>query len=96
MVDEPSETPEAALFAPATADTLARLARGLETVSARRATVTVVAPDLDAGTAEHPAVRENLRAPAGGRLPRDGGSGRRDGRGGGDRREGFSAVSAAR
>ena len=57
VVDEPSETPEAVLFAPATTDTVARLARGL----ARGAgSITVVAPDLDAATADHPAVRENL------------------------------------
>ncbi len=55
LVDEPSETPEAALFAPATADVLARLARGLDGGS--RA---VVAPDLDAGSAAHPAVLGNL------------------------------------
>ena len=63
LVDEPSEPPEAELFAPATADTLARLARGLEGSSATRAAAsarTIVAPDLDAGTADHPAVRENL------------------------------------
>jgi phosphopantothenoylcysteine decarboxylase/phosphopantothenate--cysteine ligase len=63
LVDEPSELPEAVLFAPATADTLARLARGLEGGSATRAAAsarTIVAPDLDAGTADHPAVQENL------------------------------------
>lgn len=62
LVDEPSEPPEAVLFAPATSDTLARLARGLQggpgDVSTTR---TIVAPDLDSGTAGHPAVRENLR-----------------------------------
>jgi phosphopantothenoylcysteine decarboxylase/phosphopantothenate--cysteine ligase len=57
LVDEPSETPEAVLYAPATAETVARLARGLDRgVGA----LNVVAPDLDAGTAEHPAVRENF------------------------------------
>ena len=64
LVDEPSEPPEAVLFAPATADTLARLARGLEGNFATRSAVsarTIVAPDLDAGTAGHPAVRENLK-----------------------------------
>ncbi|HET7269471.1 MAG TPA: phosphopantothenoylcysteine decarboxylase, partial [Rubrobacter sp.] len=63
IVDEPSEPPEAVLFAPATADTIARLARGLEGGPATRAAAsahTIVAPDLDAGTADHPAVRENL------------------------------------
>lgn len=57
LVDDPSETPEAVLFAPAPADTLARLARGMDS---RLSVSTVVAPDLDAGTAGHPAVRENL------------------------------------
>ena len=57
VVDEPSETPEAVLYAPATATTLARLARGLDRSAGP---VTVVAPDLDAGTADHPAVLENL------------------------------------
>jgi phosphopantothenoylcysteine decarboxylase/phosphopantothenate--cysteine ligase len=56
-VDEPSESPEALLFAPATAGTLARLARGLGPAVAGRV---FVAPDLDASTAEHPAVKENL------------------------------------
>jgi phosphopantothenoylcysteine decarboxylase/phosphopantothenate--cysteine ligase len=54
-VDEPSEPPEAVLYAPATAETVARLARGLDCGA-----IGAVAPDLDAGTAEHPAVRENL------------------------------------
>jgi len=57
LVDEPSETPEAVLYAPAIAETVARLARGLDP---RAGGLNVVAPDLDAGTAEHPAVRENL------------------------------------
>jgi phosphopantothenoylcysteine decarboxylase/phosphopantothenate--cysteine ligase len=57
LVDDPSETPEAVLFAPAPADTLARLARGMDS---RMSVSTVVAPDLDAATARHPAVRENL------------------------------------
>jgi phosphopantothenoylcysteine decarboxylase/phosphopantothenate--cysteine ligase len=56
-VEEPSEPPEAIVFAPATAGTLARLARGLGGVYAGRV---FVAPDLDASTAEHPAVKENL------------------------------------
>ncbi|MDQ4126946.1 MAG: hypothetical protein M3151_03175 [Actinomycetota bacterium] len=63
VVDEPSGMPEAVLFAPATAATLARLARGLEgspaDVAAKRARA-FIAPDLDAGTADNPAVRENL------------------------------------
>jgi phosphopantothenoylcysteine decarboxylase/phosphopantothenate--cysteine ligase len=57
LVDESSESPEAVLFAPAPADTLARLARGLD--GGFSANI-IVAPDLDAGTAGHPAVRENL------------------------------------
>jgi phosphopantothenoylcysteine decarboxylase/phosphopantothenate--cysteine ligase len=58
LVGEPSETPEAALYAPATTETLARLARGLDRGAGP---LRMVATDLDAGTAEHPAVRENLR-----------------------------------
>jgi phosphopantothenoylcysteine decarboxylase/phosphopantothenate--cysteine ligase len=57
LVDEPSEAPEAVLFAPATTDTLARLGRGLGTSYGQKS---IVAPDLDAATADHPAVRENL------------------------------------
>ncbi|HEX5850096.1 MAG TPA: bifunctional phosphopantothenoylcysteine decarboxylase/phosphopantothenate--cysteine ligase CoaBC [Rubrobacter sp.] len=57
LVDEPSETPEATLYAPATSETVARLARGLDRGAGA---LGVIAPDLDAGTAEHPAVRENL------------------------------------
>jgi phosphopantothenoylcysteine decarboxylase/phosphopantothenate--cysteine ligase len=56
-VEEPSEPPEAVLFAPATAGTLARLARGLGGGSAG---ARFVAPDLEPSTAEHPAVEENL------------------------------------
>ena len=56
-VDEPSETPEAALYAPATAENVARLARGLDRGAGA---INAVAPDLDAGTARHPAVHENL------------------------------------
>src|SRR5215212_6428190 len=58
-VDEPSGAPEVALYAPATAGSLARLARGLGggTVGAR---LVLVAPDLDLFSAEHPAVKENL------------------------------------
>src|SRR5215203_248579 len=57
LVEAPSETPEAVLFAPAPANTVARLARGMDGHFSASA---VVAPDLDAGTAGHPAVRENL------------------------------------
>ncbi len=59
LVDEPSEPPEAVLFAPATAGTLARLAHGLDEGVAGARFILVV-PDLDASTAGHPAVRENL------------------------------------
>jgi len=55
-VGEPCEPPEAILFAPATAGILARLAHGLGPGVDR----VFVAPDLDASTAEHPAVKENL------------------------------------
>jgi phosphopantothenoylcysteine decarboxylase / phosphopantothenate---cysteine ligase len=59
LVQEPSETPEAVLFAPATAGTVARLARGLgEAPTGARSRLVV--PDLDPETASHPAVRENL------------------------------------
>lgn len=64
LVDGPSETPEAVLFAPAIAATLARLARGLEggpaEEAAKAARAAFVAPDLDAGTAANAAVLENL------------------------------------
>ena len=59
VVPEPSEPPEAVLFAPATTGTLARLARGLCEAPAGARSHLVV-PDLDAGTAVHPAVRKNL------------------------------------
>jgi phosphopantothenoylcysteine decarboxylase/phosphopantothenate--cysteine ligase len=62
-VAEPSQAPEAVLFAPATAATLARLARGLSGGPAYDAAAEArvfVAPDLDAETAGHAAVRENL------------------------------------
>ncbi|HKH58495.1 MAG TPA: bifunctional phosphopantothenoylcysteine decarboxylase/phosphopantothenate--cysteine ligase CoaBC [Rubrobacter sp.] len=57
LIDDPSQTPEAVLFAPAPVDTLANLARGMDS---RFSASTVVVPDLDAGTAGHPAVRENV------------------------------------
>jgi phosphopantothenoylcysteine decarboxylase/phosphopantothenate--cysteine ligase len=59
IVDEPSELPEAVLYAPATAGTLARLARGLGGGFAGARSIFVV-PDLDPFTTGHPAVRENL------------------------------------
>ena len=62
VVDVPSETPEAVLFAPASAGTLARIAHGLggRLAEVYAAGSVFVAPDLDAATADHPAVRENL------------------------------------
>ena len=57
IVEGPSEPPEAVVFAPASAGTLARLARGLGGDTARRV---FIAPDLDDATAGHPAVKENL------------------------------------
>jgi phosphopantothenoylcysteine decarboxylase/phosphopantothenate--cysteine ligase len=55
--DIPASSPEAILYAPATAGTIARLAHGLEeSVAGAR----LVAPDLDPSTAEHPAVEANL------------------------------------
>ena len=69
LVDVPSQTPEAILFAPAGAGSLARIAHGLGGHPAEvcAAGSVFVAPDLDAATADHPAVRENLRL-----LRRDG------------------------
>jgi phosphopantothenoylcysteine decarboxylase / phosphopantothenate---cysteine ligase len=58
LVEEPSEVPEAVLFAPAPPETVARLAHGLEGVPSA---MTIVAPEIDAGTASHPALRENLQ-----------------------------------
>jgi phosphopantothenoylcysteine decarboxylase/phosphopantothenate--cysteine ligase len=59
-----SAPPEAIVFAPATAGILARLARGMEGVAshfyASAMRPTVVAPEIDEGTASHPAVRENI------------------------------------
>jgi phosphopantothenoylcysteine decarboxylase / phosphopantothenate---cysteine ligase len=57
VVEEPSVPPDAVLYAPATAGTLARLAHGL---GAARARLVLVAPDLDPATADHRAVKENL------------------------------------
>ncbi|HZY66738.1 MAG TPA: bifunctional phosphopantothenoylcysteine decarboxylase/phosphopantothenate--cysteine ligase CoaBC [Rubrobacteraceae bacterium] len=66
VVDVPSDGAEVLLFAPATAGTIARLARGLDGGPAIAAYAvgrrpTVIAPDLDAETSQHPAVRENFR-----------------------------------
>ena len=62
LVDEPTRPPEVVLFAPANAGTLARLAHGLGGGPAEvcAAGAVFVAPDLDAATADHPAVRENV------------------------------------
>ncbi len=66
VVKEAAELPEAVIFAPAIAGTLARLAHGLGDGPAERAYVAgvgpvVVAPELDEATARHPAVRENVK-----------------------------------
>lgn len=65
VVKEATEPPEAVIFAPATAGTLARLARGFGGGHAERAYAggvrpAIVASELDEATHEHPAVRENL------------------------------------
>ena len=44
LVEEPSEVPEAVLFAPAPPETVARLAHGLEGVPSA---MTIVAPEID-------------------------------------------------
>ena len=65
VVENPSGVPDAVLCLPATAGTLARLARGLDhpAAEARRGGAPLfLAPDLDAGTAQNPAVRSNLEA----------------------------------
>jgi len=70
VVYNPAVPPEAVLYLPATAGTLARLAHGLDhpAAGAREGGAPVfVAPDLDGATAENPAVRENIDA-----LRRDG------------------------
>jgi phosphopantothenoylcysteine decarboxylase / phosphopantothenate---cysteine ligase len=64
VVEEATEPPEALIFAPATAGTFARLARGLGEHSAERIYAAgtrpaVVVPEIDEATGEHPAVREN-------------------------------------
>ncbi|HEV2092784.1 MAG TPA: bifunctional phosphopantothenoylcysteine decarboxylase/phosphopantothenate--cysteine ligase CoaBC [Rubrobacter sp.] len=70
VVGNPRGVPDAVLFLPATAGTLARLAHGLDhpAAGARAGGAPIfVAPDLDAATAENPAVRTNLnRLRAGG------------------------------
>ena len=65
VVESNSTAPDAVLCLPATAGTLARLARGLDhpAAVARSGGATLfVAPDLDAATARNPAVRSNLEA----------------------------------
>src|SRR5215218_745824 len=58
LVEDPSESPEAVLFAPAPPETVARLAHGLGGVPLAKA---LVAPEFDVGTASHPAVSANLQ-----------------------------------
>lgn len=65
VVEKPTEDPEAILFAPAAAGTLARLARGLGGGAATEAYFggarpAIVVPELDEATARHPALLENL------------------------------------
>lgn len=65
VVREPTGAPQALVFAPATAGTLARLARAMGEGAAEAAYSSgtrpaIVLPDLDAGTVGHPAVLENL------------------------------------
>ncbi|HVF02828.1 MAG TPA: bifunctional phosphopantothenoylcysteine decarboxylase/phosphopantothenate--cysteine ligase CoaBC [Rubrobacteraceae bacterium] len=72
VVERPTEAPEALIFAPATAGTLARLAHGLGAGPAEESYVAgmrpaVIVPELDEATAGHPAVRENIEL-----LRRDG------------------------
>lgn len=64
VVEEATEVPEALIFAPATAGTVARLAHGLgedpaERIYAAGTRPAGVAPEMDEATGEHPAVREN-------------------------------------
>ncbi len=71
-VGEATEPPEAVIFAPATTDTLARLARGLYNEPAERAYASgvrpaIVAPEIGEATRKHPAVRGNVEL-----LRRDG------------------------
>jgi len=65
VTTEPSTTPSALLFAPAASGTVARLARSLngssaDTIYAGSVRPAFVAPDLDAATARHPAIRRNV------------------------------------
>ncbi|MEJ7631770.1 MAG: bifunctional phosphopantothenoylcysteine decarboxylase/phosphopantothenate--cysteine ligase CoaBC [Rubrobacteraceae bacterium] len=64
VVEKPSETPGILLFAPASSGVVARLAHGLSseisTAYADGVRPAFVAPDFDAATANHPAVRRNL------------------------------------
>ena len=64
VVEAPSASPGAVVFAPATAGTLARLARGMGGAASpfdvSAGVPIVVAPELDEGTASHPAVMENV------------------------------------
>ena len=65
VVNEPSETPEALVFASATSETIARLAHGLPAGPASGLYLSgvrpaFVSPDLDTATAHHPAIETNL------------------------------------
>ncbi|BBL78929.1 phosphopantothenoylcysteine decarboxylase [Rubrobacter xylanophilus] len=59
VVEEPSTAPAVVLYAPAGSGTISRLARGLSFPPGGAERV-LVAPELDAATAAHPAVRDNL------------------------------------
>lgn len=65
VVEKAHQAPEAVIFAPAPAGTLARLAHDLGDELAAlypvRNRPVFIVPDLDAATARHPAVEENLR-----------------------------------
>ena len=64
VVEAQTASPEAVVFAPATAGTVARLARGMGGAASpfdvSAGVPTVVAPELDEETGSHPAVRENV------------------------------------
>lgn len=65
VVRESGETPQALVFVPATAETIARLAHNLSKSSAdlayaNGARIVIIAPEMDERSIEHPAMIENL------------------------------------
>ena len=65
VVREPDEAPQALVFAPATTETIARLAHSLSESPAGLAyesgvRIAIVAPEMDEGSFRHPATIENL------------------------------------